>query len=97
MPTLRAQRVATIYGVVLHILTLVLLIASAAVALVGATRRMRQGLRRKEPVFGFSHGFGRSLALLVMATGLTLLLFVAAMGRVVVSVAVTGLGRHAGA
>lgn len=56
VPTLRAQRVATIYGVVLHILTLVLLIASAAVALVGATRRIRQGLRRKEPVFGFSHG-----------------------------------------
>ena len=87
MPTLRAQRVATIYGVVLHILTLVLLIASAAVALVGATRRIRQGLRRKEPVFGFSHGFGRSLALLVMATGLTLLLFVAAMGRIIMSVA----------
>ena len=80
VPTLRAQRVATVYGVVLHILTLVLLIASAAVALVGATRRIRQGLRRKEPVFGFSHGFGRSLALLVMATGLTLLLFVAAGG-----------------
>ncbi len=86
VPTLRAQRVATIYGVVLHILTLVLLIASAAVALVGATRRIRQGLRRKEPVFGFSHGFGRSLALLVMATGLTLLLFAAAMGRIIMSV-----------
>ena len=38
VPTLRAQRVATIYGVVLHILTLVLLIASAAVALVAADR-----------------------------------------------------------
>ena len=86
VPTLRAQRVATIYGVVLHILTLVLLIASAAVALVGATRRIRQGLRRKEPVFGFSHGFGRSLALLVMATGLTLLLFAVAMGRIIMSV-----------
>ena len=86
VPTLHAQRVATVYGVILHILTVLLLVASGVAAAVALGVRLRQGIRRRRPVFGFSHGFGRALALLVMMTALTLLLFAAAMGRIVMSV-----------
>ena len=82
VPTLHAQRVATVYGAILHGVTLLLLIASIVVAVVALIRRLCFG----RPVFGFSHGFGRSLALLVLMTCLTLLLFVTAMGRIVMSV-----------
>lgn len=86
VPLLRAQPVATVYGAALHILAVVLLVASLSVAVVALIRRVRQGVRKRRPVFGFSHGFGRALMLLVMMTVLTLLLFAVALSRIVMSV-----------
>jgi acetyl esterase/lipase len=99
---LKARRAGTIYGVALHITMLLLLIASAVLALVALgrklaadlawRRRRRVSMQRGEPVpvrpvvLGFSHGFGNTLLTLTLTTLATLLIFFAGLGQVIMGV-----------
>lgn len=99
---LKARRAGTIYGVILHVTMILLLIASAILALAALGRkivldvrwrRQRREVRRTgmlEPsrpvVLGFAHGFGNALLTLTLATLATLLIFFAGLGQVIMGV-----------
>lgn len=98
---LKARRVGTIYGVILHV-TVVLLLASIVLALVALGRKIAADARwRREKreakragmliperpvVLGFAHGFGNALLTLTLTTLATLLIFFAGLGQVVMGV-----------
>lgn len=99
---LKARRVGTIYGVILHVTVVLLLLASIALALVALGRKIAADARwRREKreakragmliperpvVLGFAHGFGNALLTLTLTTLATSLIFFAGLGQVVMGV-----------
>ena len=99
---LKARRVGTIYGVILHVTVVLLLLASIVLALVALGRKIAADARwRREKreakhagmlipgrpvVLGFAHGFGNALVTLTIATMATLVLFFAGLGEVIMGV-----------
>lgn len=99
---LKARRVGTIYGVILHVTVVLLLLASIVLALVALGRKIAADARwRREKreakragmliperpvVLGFAHGFGNALLTLTLTTLATLLIFFAGLGQVVMGV-----------
>lgn len=99
---LKARRVGTIYGVILHVTVVVLLLASIVLALVALGRKIAADARwRREKreakhagmlipgrpvVLGFAHGFGNALLTLTLTTLATLLIFFAGLGQVIMGV-----------
>lgn len=99
---LKARRVGTIYGVILHVTVVLLLLASIVLALVALGRKIAADVRwRREKreakragmliperpvVLGFAHGFGNALLTLTLTTLATLLIFFAGLGQVVMGV-----------
>lgn len=99
---LKARRVGTIYGVVLHVTVVLLLLASIVLALVALGRKIAADARwRREKceakhagmliperpvVLGFAHGFGNALLTLTLTTLATLLIFFAGLGQVIMGV-----------
>ena len=95
---LKARRVGTIYGVILHVTVVLLLLASIVLALVALGRKIAADARwRREKreakhagmliperpvVLGFAHGFGNALLTLTLTTLATLLIFFAGLGQV---------------
>lgn len=99
---LKARRVGTIYGVILHVTEVLLLLASIVLALVALGRKIAADARwRREKreakragmliperpvVLGFAHGFGNALLTLTLTTLATLLIFFAGLGQVIMGV-----------
>ena len=99
---LKARRVGTIYGVILHVTVVLLLLASIVLALVALGRKIAADARwRREKreakragmliperpvVLGFAHGFGDALLPLTLTTLATLLIFFAGLGQVIMGV-----------
>lgn len=99
---LKARRVGTIYGVILHVTVVLLLLASIVLALVALGRKIAADARwRREKreakragmlipgrpvVLGFAHGFGNALLTLTLTTLATLLTFFAGLGQVIMGV-----------
>lgn len=99
---LKARRVGTIYGVILHVTVVLLLLASIVLALVALSRKIAADARwRREKreakragmliperpvVLGFAHGFGNALLTLTLTTLATLLIFFAGLGQVIMGV-----------
>lgn len=99
---LKARRVGTIYGVILHVTVVLLLLASIVLALVALGRKVAADARwRREKreakhagmlipgrpvVLGFAHGFGNALLTLTLTTLATLLIFFAGLGQVIMGV-----------
>lgn len=99
---LKARRVGTIYGVILHVTVVLLLLASIVLALVALGRKIASDARwRREKreakhagmlipgrpvVLGFAHGFGNALLTLTLTTLATLLIFFAGLGQVIMGV-----------
>ena len=99
---LKARRVGTIYGVILHVTVVLLLLASIVLALVALGRKIAADARwRREKreakragmliperpvVLGFAHGFGNALLTLTLTTLATLLIFFAGLGQVIMCV-----------
>ena len=99
---LKARRVGTIYGVILHVTVVLLLLASIVLALVALGRKAAADARwRREKreakhagmliperpvVLGFAHGFGNALLTLTLTTLATLLIFFAGLGQVIMGV-----------
>lgn len=99
---LKARRVGTIYGVILHVTVVLLLLASIVLALVALGRKNAADARwRREKreakragmliperpvVLGFAHGFGNALLTLTLTTLATSLIFFAGLGQVVMGV-----------
>lgn len=99
---LKARRVGTIYGVILHVTVVLLLLASIVLALVVLGRKIAADARwRREKreakragmliperpvVLGFAHGFGNALLTLTLTTLATLLIFFAGLGQVIMGV-----------
>lgn len=99
---LKARRVGTIYGVILHVTVVLLLLASIVLALVALGRKIAADARwRREKreakragmliperpvVLGFAHGFGNALLTLTLTTLATLLVFFAGLGQVIMGV-----------
>lgn len=99
---LKARRVGTIYGVILHVTAVLLLLASIVLALVALGRKIAADARwRREKreakhagmliperpvVLGFAHGFGNALLTLTLTTLATLLIFFAGLGQVIMGV-----------
>ncbi|MBT1174778.1 alpha/beta hydrolase [Bifidobacterium sp. LC6] len=100
--SLKARRAGTVYGVILHATVVLLLLASAVLAVVALIRKgivdarwrrwRREALRQGEPVpakpvvLGFAHGFGNALLTLTLSTLATLAIFFAGLGQVVMGV-----------
>ena len=98
----KARRVGTIYGVILHVTVVLLLLASIVLALVALGRKIAADARwRREKreakragmliperpvVLGFAHGFGNALLTLTLTTLATLLIFFAGLGQVIMGV-----------
>lgn len=99
---LKARRVGTIYGVILHVTVVLLMLASIVLALVALGRKIAADARwRREKreakragmliperpvVLGFAHGFGNALLTLTLTTLATLLIFFAGLGQVIMGV-----------
>lgn len=99
---LKARRVGTIYGVILHVTVVLLLLASIVLALVALGHKIAADARwRREKreakhagmliperpvVLGFAHGFGNALLTLTLTTLATLLIFFAGLGQVIMGV-----------
>lgn len=99
---LKARRVGTIYGVILHVTVVLLLLVSIVLALVALGRKIAADARwRREKreakragmliperpvVLGFAHGFGNALPTLTLTTLATLLIFFAGLGQVIMGV-----------
>lgn len=99
---LKARRVGTIYGVILHVTVVLLLLASIVLELVALGRKIAADARwRREKreakhagmlipgrpvVLGFAHGFGNALLTLTLTTLATLLIFFAGLGQVIMGV-----------
>ena len=99
---LKARRVGTIYGVILHVTVVLLLLASIVLALVALGRKIAADARwRREKreakragmliperpvVLGFAHGFGNALLTFTLTTLATLLIFFAGLGQVIMGV-----------
>lgn len=99
---LKARRVGTIYGVILHVTVVLLLLASIVLALVALGRKIAADARwRREKreakragmliperpvVLGFAHGFGNALLTLTLTTLASLLIFFAGLGQVIMGV-----------
>lgn len=99
---LKARRVGTIYGVILHVTVILLLLASIVLELVALGRKIAADARwRREKreakragmliperpvVLGFAHGFGNALLTLTLTTLATLLIFFAGLGQVIMGV-----------
>lgn len=99
---LKARRVGTIYGVILHVTVVLLLLVSIVLALVAlgskiaADARWRREKREakragmlipeRPVVLGFAHGFGNALLTLTLTTLATLLIFFAGLGQVIMGV-----------
>lgn len=99
---LKARRVGTIYGVILHVTVVLLLLVSIVLALVALGRKIAANARwRREKreakragmliperpvVLGFAHGFGNALLTLTLTTLATLLIFFAGLGQVIMGV-----------
>lgn len=99
---LKARRVGTTYGVILHVTVVLLLLASIVLALVALGRKIAADARwRREKreakhagmlipgrpvVLGFAHGFGNALLTLTLTTLATLLIFFAGLGQVIMGV-----------
>lgn len=99
---LKARRVGTIYGVILHVTVVLLLLAFIVLALVALGRKIAADTRwRREKreakhagmlipgrpvVLGFAHGFGNALLTLTLTTLATLLIFFAGLGQVIMGV-----------
>ena len=99
---LKARRVGTIYGVILHVTVVLLLLASIVLALVALGRKIAADARwRREKreakhagmliperpvVLGFAHGFVNALLTLTLTTLATLLIFFAGLGQVIMGV-----------
>lgn len=88
---LRPRRALTIYGIVLHMGTVLLLLATiigwlAALGRHVAFRLARRNRGKAYPGLGFRNGFGNMLITLTITTMATLLLFAAGLGQVVMAV-----------
>lgn len=99
---LKARRVGTIYGVILHVTVVLLLLVSIVLALVALGRKIAADARwRREKreakragmliperpvVLGFAHGFGNALLTLTLTTLASLLIFFAGLGQVIMGV-----------
>lgn len=99
---LKARRVGTIYGVILHVTVVLPLLVSIVLALVALGRKIAADARwRREKreakragmliperpvVLGFAHGFGNALLTLTLTTLATLLIFFAGLGQVIMGV-----------
>lgn len=99
---LKARRVGTIYGVILHVTVVLLLLASIVLALVALGRKIAADARWRQEkreakragmliperpvVLGFAHGFGNALLTLTLTTLATLLIFFAGLGQVIMGV-----------
>lgn len=84
---LRSDRPLTIYGLVLHGVTALLVLATLVLSLVALVRRIRHALlHRPGPALGFRHGFGGVLLGLAVATLSALLLLGAGLAQVIMKV-----------
>ena len=99
---LKARRVGTIYGVILHVTVVLLLLASIVLALaalglkIAADARWRREKREakragmlipeRPVILGFAHGFGNALLTLTLTTLAALLIFFAGLGQVIMGV-----------
>lgn len=99
---LKARRVGTIYGVILHVTVVLLLLVSIVLALVALGRKIAADARwqrekreakragmlipERPVVLGFAHGFGNALLTLTLTTLATLLIFFAGLGQVIMGV-----------
>lgn len=99
---LKARRVGTIYGVILHVTVVLLLLASIVLALAALGRKIAADARwRREKreakragmliperpvILGFAHGFGNALLTLTLTTLAALLIFFAGLGQVIMGV-----------
>lgn len=89
---LKGRPTLTIYLVVLHLVMVVLLLSSLALALVAVGVKIRHMVRHKGPALGFAHGFGGMLASVAGTTLATLALFVAGLSQVIIAVVKLGWG-----
>ncbi len=84
---LRSDRPLTIYGLILHGVTALLVLATLVLSLVALGRRIRHSLLRLPgPSLGFRHGFGGVLLGLTVATLSALMLLGAGFAQVVMKV-----------
>ncbi|MBM6699166.1 alpha/beta hydrolase [Bifidobacterium pullorum subsp. saeculare] len=88
VPTgLRPNRAGTIYGLALHALMILSLLAAAVTGLVALGRWIwRTARRRSAPALGYAHGFGGMLLTVTLATLAALVVFGAGLGQVVMGV-----------
>ncbi|BDR53318.1 esterase [Bombiscardovia nodaiensis] len=90
---LYGRRKLTVYMVIIHLAAFVLLLLSAVLALLAAGLKVFRLLKRdKRPVFGFSHGFGGTLAGIAGSTLAAFLLFAAGLGQVIIALVKLGWG-----
>ena len=95
---LKARRVGTIYGVILHVTVVLLLLASIVLALVALGRKIAADARWRREKREAKHagmliperpvvlGFGNALLTLTLTTLATLLIFFAGLGQVIMGV-----------
>lgn len=92
---LEASRVGTIYGLGVHLMMVMSLVAAMVVGLVALVRAIRWRLGRRDrlggrdrrgPALGFAHGFGGVLLTLTLATLATMIIFAAGLGQVIMGV-----------
>lgn len=84
---LEPHRAGTIYGVALHVVMLLSLLAAGVVGLVAVVRKIKRIVRRQgRGALGYAHGFGGVLLTLTIATFSTLVVFGAGLGQVIMGV-----------
>ena len=83
---LKADRPLTIYGTILHVVMLLLLLASLILGLVALGRKIRYMIHHRGPALGYRHGFGGSLLALVVMTVAAMALLGAGLTEVIVKV-----------
>ena len=83
---LKAHPTLTWYMVVLHLLTLLAMLAAGVMALIALVSTIRHALHHSGPALGFTHGFGGVLLVLTVTTLSTVVLFLAGFAQVIVDV-----------
>ncbi|BDR54352.1 esterase [Bombiscardovia apis] len=87
------RRKLTVYMVIVHASAVLFLFLSAVMALLALVMKIWRWMRRdKRRVFGFSHGFGNSLAGIAGTTIAALLLFASGLGQVIMALVKLGWG-----
>lgn len=83
---LKPRRLGTIYGLGLHVMMLLALLAAAGVGIAALVRKIRCMIHHTGPALGYAHGFGGMLLTVTLATLATLVVFAAGLGQVIMGV-----------